>query len=89
MSFFWCTSSGPKSSAFSQESAPVSISQTLNSFSCPANNLRGSGVAANYDQALNYAISKIDAVNKFLQQGTMERFSFEEEEAMLEGLFAE
>lgn len=59
VSFFGCASSGPKSSAFSQESAPVSISQTLNSFSCPANNLRGSGVAANYDQALNYAISKI------------------------------
>lgn len=38
---------------------------------------------------IDYAISKIDAVNDFLCQDTMEKFGFEEEEQMLEELFAE
>lgn len=38
---------------------------------------------------IDYAISKIDAVNEFLCQDTMEKFGFEEEEQMLEELFAE
>lgn len=38
---------------------------------------------------IDYAISKIEAVNVFLQQDTMEKFGFEEEEEMLEALFAE
>ncbi len=38
---------------------------------------------------IDYAISKIDAVNAFLMQDTMEKFEFEEEEQMLEALFAE
>lgn len=38
---------------------------------------------------IDYAISKIDAVNAFLMQDTMEKFEFEEEEQMLEDLFAE
>ena len=38
---------------------------------------------------IDYAISKIDAVNTFLVQDTMEKFEFEEEEQMLESLFAE
>ena len=38
---------------------------------------------------IDYAISKIDAVNDFLIQETMEKFDFEEEEALLENLFAE
>lgn len=38
---------------------------------------------------IDYAISKIDAVNAFLMQDTMEKFEFEEEKRMLEALFAE
>lgn len=38
---------------------------------------------------IDYAISKIDAVNEFLIQDIMEKFEFEEEEALLENLFAE
>ena len=38
---------------------------------------------------IDYAISKIEAVNNFLRQDTMEKFGFEEEEQMLEDLFAE
>ena len=38
---------------------------------------------------IDYAISKINAVNAFLMQDTMEKFEFEEEERMLETLFAE
>lgn len=38
---------------------------------------------------IDYALSKIDAVNAFLMQDTMEKFEFEEEEQMLEALFAE
>ena len=38
---------------------------------------------------IDYAISKIEAVNGFLVQDTMEKFGFEEEEQMLESLFAE
>ena len=38
---------------------------------------------------IDFAISKISAVNEFLQQDTMEKFGFEEEEQMLEALFAE
>ena len=38
---------------------------------------------------IDYAISKIDAVNAFLMQDTMEKFEFEEEEQMLEALFSE
>lgn len=36
---------------------------------------------------IDYAISRIDAVNAFLMQDTMEKFGFEEEEHMLEALF--
>lgn len=38
---------------------------------------------------IDYAISKIDAVNAFLRQDTMEKFVFGEEEEMLEALFSE
>ncbi len=38
---------------------------------------------------IDYAISKIEAVNEFLKQDTMEKFGFEEEEQMLESLFAD
>lgn len=38
---------------------------------------------------IDYAISKIDAVNAFLMQDTMEKFEFEEEKRMLEAIFAE
>ena len=38
---------------------------------------------------IDFAVSKIGAVNQFLQQDTMEKFGFEEEEQMLEALFAE
>lgn len=38
---------------------------------------------------IDYAISKINAVNAFLMQDTTEKFEFEEEEQMLEALFAE
>lgn len=38
---------------------------------------------------IDYAISKIDSVNEFLQQGTDEKFSFEEIITMLHGLFAD
>ncbi len=41
------------------------------------------------NQNIDYAISRIDAVNEFLMQDTMEKFDFEEEEQMLEALFAE
>ncbi len=36
---------------------------------------------------IDYAIRKIDAVNKFLKQGTMEKFSFEETVKMMTGIF--
>lgn len=36
---------------------------------------------------IDYAISKIDAVNEFLVQGTDEKFSFEEELELLDALF--
>ena len=36
---------------------------------------------------IDYAIDKIDAVNEFLVQDTMEKFNFEEEEEMLAALF--
>lgn len=36
---------------------------------------------------IDYAVSKINAVNEFLKQDTMEKFDFEEEEQMLEELF--
>ena len=36
---------------------------------------------------IDYAIDKIDAVNEFLVQDTMEKFDFEEEEEMLAALF--
>jgi len=36
---------------------------------------------------IDYAISKIDAVNEFLRQATDEKFSFEEELAMLSEIF--
>ena len=38
---------------------------------------------------IDYAISKIEADNEFLKQDTMEKFGFEEEEQMLESLFAD
>ena len=38
---------------------------------------------------IDYAVSKIDAVNAYLMQDTMEKFDFEEEKRMLEALFAE
>lgn len=38
---------------------------------------------------IDFAVSKIGAVNQFLKQDTMEKFGFEEEEQMLEALFAE
>lgn len=38
---------------------------------------------------IDYAIMKIEAVNEFLMQGTEEKFSFEEEVALLNELFAE
>ncbi len=38
---------------------------------------------------IDYAIDKIDAVNEFLVQDTMEKFGFEEEEKMLAALFEE
>ena len=38
---------------------------------------------------IDFAVSKIGAVNQFLQQDTMEKFGFEEEEQMLEALTAE
>ena len=41
------------------------------------------------NKEIDYAISKIDAVNEFLMQDTMEKFGFEEEEQMLEKLFTE
>ena len=36
---------------------------------------------------IDYAISKIDAVNSFLMQQTDEKFSFEEELSILESIF--
>ncbi len=36
---------------------------------------------------IDYAISKIEAVNEFLMQDVMEKMEFEEEEQMLENLF--
>lgn len=36
---------------------------------------------------IDYAISKIDAVNEFLRQATDEKFSFDEELAMLSEIF--
>ena len=38
---------------------------------------------------IDFAVSKIGAVNQFLQQDVMEKFGFEEEEQMLRALFAE
>ena len=38
---------------------------------------------------IDYAVSKINAVNAFLMQGVMEKFELEEEEKMLKALFAE
>lgn len=38
---------------------------------------------------IDYAVSKINAVNQFLMQSTEERFSFEEEVAMLNAIFAD
>ncbi len=38
---------------------------------------------------IDYAVSKINAVNAFLMQGVMEKFELEEEEQMLKALFAE
>lgn len=38
---------------------------------------------------IDFAVSKIGAVNQYLQQDTMEKFGFEEEEQMLKDLFAE
>ena len=38
---------------------------------------------------IDYAVLKINAVNAFLMQNVMEKFEFEEEEQMLENLFAE
>ncbi len=38
---------------------------------------------------IDYAISKIDQVNKFLMQGTDEKFAFEEEINMLENIFTD
>lgn len=38
---------------------------------------------------IDYAISKIDAVNEFLMQATEEKFTFEQEIAMLEELFSD
>ena len=38
---------------------------------------------------IDYAISKIDAVNEFLMQQTDEQFTFEEEMAMLNNIFAD
>ncbi len=38
---------------------------------------------------IDYAISKIDAVNEFLRQSTDEKFNFEEEISMLSGLFTD
>ena len=40
-------------------------------------------------QNIDYAISRIDAVNDFLCQGTDEKFTFEETVQMLEDLFAD
>ena len=39
------------------------------------------------NSSIDYAISKIDAVNKYLCQDTEEKFSFEDSVAMLQGLF--
>lgn len=41
------------------------------------------------NKSIDYAISRIDAVNEYLLQSTDEKRSFEEEVAMLEELFAE
>lgn len=41
------------------------------------------------NREIDYAIAKIDAVNEYLRQETMEKFSFEDEEQMLEELFIE
>lgn len=38
---------------------------------------------------IDFAMSRISAVNDFLQQDTMEKFEFEEEEQMLEALFSD
>ena len=37
--------------------------------------------------SIDYAITKIDAVNEFLCQGTDEKFDFETSVSLLEGLF--
>lgn len=44
---------------------------------------------AGSNKEIDYAISKIEAVNQFLMQRVEERFTFEEEVAMLEDLFTD
>ncbi len=44
---------------------------------------------AGSNKNIDYAISKIDAVNEFLRQQTDEKFAFDDEIKMLEALFAE
>ena len=39
--------------------------------------------------AIDYAIQKINAVNQFLMQGTMEKFTFEEIIERLEAIFSD
>lgn len=41
------------------------------------------------NKEIDYAVSKIDAVNQFLVQQTMEKFEFDEEIQMLESLFTD
>ena len=38
---------------------------------------------------IDYAVSKIDAVNEFLMQATDEKFNFDEEINMLENIFTD
>jgi flagellum-specific ATP synthase len=42
---------------------------------------------AGSNKNIDYAVSKIDAVNEFLMQGTDEKFSFEEELELLKAIF--
>lgn len=44
---------------------------------------------AGSNPSIDYAIEKIQAVNQFLQQGTHEKFSFEETISIMNGIFAE
>ena len=41
------------------------------------------------NKEIDYAIEKIDAINQFLMQDTMEKFSFEEIISMLQAIFEE